>query len=180
MGDKPITSTWPYFLSSAARSALRSNQPIRVQSCRNGITVFDAAPFYGAHPLHFRGVADSLAKKHVEGSECCLVHADNPLSATRGAWLNPNVRVGYSELAYHTVNLGPHVTWLSTTSKVFGMWKNRWVRLYGAMRRTSELWVITKRISQWMSEVKEDIIIQRDGEKDTAFNCLMNEMQILI
>jgi hypothetical protein len=157
-----------------------TNQPIQVQSCWNGITVFDAAPFYSKHPLRFRGVSDSLAKKHVEGSECCLIHADNPLSAIRGVWLNPNVRVGYGESAYHTVNPGHSANWVSTTSKVFGMWKNRWARLYGAAKRRSEHWVIKKRILQWKSEVKDEEIIQREGEKDNAVNCLINEMQVLV
>jgi hypothetical protein len=157
-----------------------SNKPVRVQSCWNGIAVFDAAPFYGTHPLRFRGVSDSLAKKHVEGSECCLIHADNPLSATKGVWLNPNVRVGYDSAAYQTVNPEDSKDWVSTTSKVFGVWKNRWAHLYGSTRRRSEHWVIKKRIQQWKAEVKDSNVVERDGEKNEAVNCLINEMQVLV
>jgi hypothetical protein len=156
-----------------------SQQPIRVQSCWNGITVFDAKPFYGKHPLRFRGVSDSLAKKHVEGSECCLIHVDNSLSAERGVWLNPNVRVGYDSPAYQTVNPEFNTKWLRTTSKVIGIWKNRWACLYGSARRRLERLVIEKRIQQWKAEVKEPEAIERDGEKDEAVNCLINEMQVL-
>jgi hypothetical protein len=52
------------------------------------MVVFDAAPFYGGPgddghikaPLRFRGISDSLAKYHLEASECCLIHFDNPLT----------------------------------------------------------------------------------------------------
>jgi hypothetical protein len=157
-----------------------SNQPIPVQSCWNGITVFDAAPFYGQHPLRFRGVSDALAKKHVEGSECCLIHADNPLSRRRGVWLNPNVRVGYNSVAYKIVNPDQREKWVSTTSKWMGVWKNRWTRLYGSAQRKSEHWVIKKRIQQWKAEITDNQVIERDGEKDEAVNCLINEMQVVV
>jgi hypothetical protein len=157
-----------------------SQQPIRVQSCWNGIAVFDAAPFHGKSPLRFRGVSDSLAKKHVEGSECCLIHADNPLSTERGVWLNPNVRVGYNSAAYQIVNPGDSVLWVSAMSKVTGVWKNRWARLYGSVRRRSEHWVVKKRIQQWKAKIKDPEVIERDGEKSEAVNCLINEMQVVI
>ncbi|KAL9009951.1 MAG: hypothetical protein Q9173_005067 [Seirophora scorigena] len=103
-GDEAVISTYPYFRSSASRNALISGQPVPVQSCWNGIIAFDAAPFYHTPPLRFRGIPDSLARYHIEGSECCLVHADNPLTSIRGVWLNPNVRVGYSAEAYEEVH----------------------------------------------------------------------------
>lgn len=40
--------------------------------------IFDVAPFYSG--LECRGIDDSLAQKHVEASECCLIHVDNELS----------------------------------------------------------------------------------------------------
>ena len=59
----------------------------------------NAAPFYDqVNTLRFRGVPDTLAERHVEGSECCLIHADNRLSKDLGIWINPNVRVGYCDL----------------------------------------------------------------------------------
>ena len=69
----------------------------------------DVRPFYNRigvdHPLQFRTIAGSLAQEHLEASECCLDHQDNPLSLRSGIWLNPSVRVGYNELAYDAVNL---------------------------------------------------------------------------
>lgn len=53
----------------------------------------DASAFYDQN-LTFRGIPDDLASLHLEGSECCLIHADNPLSHSKGVFLNPNVRVG--------------------------------------------------------------------------------------
>ena len=71
----------------------------------------DASTFY-AYDLTFRGVPDSLVSQHVEGSECCLIHADNPLSRTKGVWVNPYVRVAYSGSTYESVH--PHGLRLST------------------------------------------------------------------
>lgn len=65
---------------------------------------FNAEPFHGlSNGLKFRTVVDSLAQKHVEASECCLIHYDNPLTAEKGNWINPSVRVGYSRPAYREV-----------------------------------------------------------------------------
>ena len=63
-----------------------------------------AAPFMSNPSLSFRGMPDSLALHHLEGSECCLIHVDNPLSAEYGVFVNPNVRVGYSGEAYEAVH----------------------------------------------------------------------------
>ena len=73
--------------------------------------VMDATPFYpvssGGSGLRFRGVDDALAQLHVEGSECCLIHADNrKLGEDKGVWLNPNVRVSYNVTTYPIVNPG--------------------------------------------------------------------------
>src|SRR5438270_8111059 len=76
-GAEPVTNTWPYFLAAASRDALLSNAPVPIKSCWNGIVVFQADPFYRDPPLSFRGIPDSLAIHHLEGSECCLIHADN-------------------------------------------------------------------------------------------------------
>ena len=66
---------------------------------------FDAAPFQNSHyPLRFRAIPDSLAQYHVEASECCLIHYDNPLTPLKGNWINPKVRVGYSMEAYRAVS----------------------------------------------------------------------------
>jgi hypothetical protein len=110
---------------------MKANQPVPVQSCWNGVgkrrldsppceintvfsfvdlhlttvpVAFDASPFYNPDPLRFRGIPDSLALHHLEGSECCLIHADNPQSASKGLWLNPNVRIGYDANAYSTIH----------------------------------------------------------------------------
>lgn len=88
--------------------------------------VMDAAPFY-SYNLSFRGIPDSLALQHLEGSECCLIHADNPLSQVKGVWLNPNVRVGYSEAAYEAVNADDR---LSVYTIARGLWQNRVYRSF--------------------------------------------------
>ncbi|KAI9877771.1 MAG: hypothetical protein M1830_000498 [Pleopsidium flavum] len=97
-GHEAVNPIFPYFRSRASRKAIMAHEPVPVQSCWNGMVVFDATPFYGnSDALLFRGIPDSLAEYHLEASECCLIHADNPLTARRGVWLNSNVRVGRME-----------------------------------------------------------------------------------
>ena len=100
-----------------------------------------APPFTTLSPLLFRGLPDSLAQSHLEASECCLVHADNPLSATHGVYVNPQVRVAYSQAAYDaareaeaelsalkiSARLWENRIWRwSITTKIKGMMVGRW------------------------------------------------------
>lgn len=80
-----------------------------------------AASFIGDQGLTFRAIDDSLAAKHLEGSECCLIHADNPESDTRGVYLNPNVLVGYDRRAYELVHSDG--SWLTHAQILYGLWK---------------------------------------------------------
>ncbi|KAL8763450.1 MAG: hypothetical protein Q9184_000758 [Pyrenodesmia sp. 2 TL-2023] len=168
-GDEAVTSTYPYFRSSASRNALISGQPVPVQSCWNGIIAFDAAPFYHTPPLRFRGIPDSLARYHLEGSECCLVHADNPLTSSRGVWLNPNVRVGYNPEAYDLVHQS--APWPAITDSVLGIWRNRfWRWITPTFHRKLK---ITGRVRNWTKKGLGEI---SESEK----LCLINEMQVLV
>lgn len=128
----------------------------------------DPSPFYGDPPLTFRGIPDSLATSHLEGSECCLIHADNPLSSTRGVWLNPNVRVGYDPAAYAAVN-PTESSWLSSLSIVAGLWKNRLLRWFTSPRFAER--TVEKRLSRWE--------MQSSGNMEPGLFCLADEMQVL-
>lgn len=183
-GAEPITQTWPYFQSSASRDALMRHAPVPVRSCWNGMVAFDAAPFYAnssadSPPLAFRGIPDSLAESHLEGSECCLIHADNALSAEKGVWLNPAVRVGYNAPAYEAVNPGPGIPWPSASERVMGMWRNRWARAVRAPRRVSERLVVRSRIRAWEKEGKEGEGWREEDREEPGEWCLVNEMQVL-
>ncbi|KAI8244293.1 hypothetical protein K4K53_003159 [Colletotrichum sp. SAR 10_77] len=109
-GQAHLMQTWPYFRSAASRAAMMAYaDAVPVRSCWNGIVAMPAAPFLAPEAsgrrLRFRAVADSLAEeKHLEGSECCLIHVDNPLTEHLGVWLNPRVRVGYDGDAYRWAN----------------------------------------------------------------------------
>jgi len=164
-GSKTVSSEWPYYFSGASRSALVSGDAVPVRSCWNGMVAMDAEPFYATPPLSFRGVPDSLAEHHLEGSECCLIHADNPLSQKMGVYVNPNVRVGYNGAAYEAVNA--FLTWPSPISRVTGIWKARLATFPAMLRYASERLTVSKRLSQW------------GGEEPGTF-CLVNEMQILV
>lgn len=85
---------------------------------------FNAKPFQSLeNPLRFRAIPDSLAGYHVEASECCLIHYDNPLSEKLGVWINPQVRVGYSQAAYSAVSLGE---WPTQYELRWGNWNSKW------------------------------------------------------
>jgi hypothetical protein len=133
------------------------------------MVLMDATPFYDIEsPLEFRGIPDSLAKRHVEGSECCLIHADNPLTASRGVWLNPDVRVGYSGPAYEAVHRD--FIWLTMTQFISGIWKNR------LLRYTTTTWftkrIVLDRLHAWERETSK--------HQELGAHCLINEMQVLV
>lgn len=134
-------------------------------------------PFYDNstnNPLRFRAIPDSLAAYHLEGSECCLIHADNPLVATNGIWLNPSVRVGYNSDAYavvHPSSSSADGPWLSAVGYLRGVWANR------LGRWTTSTWLydrrILKRVRQW-----EESSEKRWVEPGTW--CLIDEMQVIV
>ena len=131
------------------------------------LVAMDATPYYAAtHPLRFRGVPDSLADHHIEGSECCLIHADNALSPTKGVWLNPKVRVGYSTTAYNAVSQPA----LYPSSIVWALWENRLRRWFTTT--WFEKSVVTRRLAAWRAEDK--------GNEEPGTACLVNEMQVLV
>ena len=93
---------------------------------------FDAEPFQRPqNPLQFRSIPDSLAQYHVEASECCTIHYDNPLSQHLGVWMNPSVRVGYSPAAYRAVSDtyrdGKKVEWPTDSELRWGYWRLKWL-----------------------------------------------------
>lgn len=128
----------------------------------------DPTPFYNTQPLTFRGIPDSLAKSHLEGSECCLIHADNPLSGTKGVWLNPNVRVGYDPASYTAMNPSDG-SWISSFGIAYGLWKNRLLRWFSSPWFRES--VIENRLSRWEDQSPDNI--------EPGPFCLADEMQVL-
>ncbi|KAI1504295.1 cryptococcal mannosyltransferase 1-domain-containing protein [Biscogniauxia marginata] len=172
MGLKTVSLHWPWFQSPTSRESARRNKPVRVKSCWNGIVAFDAAPFYANPPLEFRGIDDSLADLHLEGSECCLINADNYLTPEKGVWLNPNVRVAYSVDAYQKIrtNRFPTPFWA-----VVGAWINRLQGGRMAIQSQLEARVVQTRLEQWKLETPDgDLPRYEPGDF-----CLINEMQIM-
>lgn len=168
-GHEALMHQWPYFRSRSTRKALKRGTPTPVTSCWNGIIAMNAEPFY-LHPrLAFRGIADSLASLHVEGSECCLIHADNLFMRDRGVWLNPNVRVGYNARAYKAVNPGTSSVWISYLSIARGLWINR------SRRWFTSSWlkdlVIKYRVFWWRRS--------HPNSRESGIWCLVDEMQVL-
>lgn len=125
-----------------------------------------AKPFLGDDAIRFRGTNDSLAKHHLEGSECCLIHADNPLSATKGIFLNPAVQVGYNMTAYNDVHSSYAV--MSPLRTYAQIWQNR------LLRWLTTPWfkerVVRGRVAKWTEETR--------GEEPGEY-CLINEMQVI-
>lgn len=172
LGLKTASLYWPWFQSPTSRASALLNEPIQVASCWNGIVAFDSAPFLAKNPLKFRGIDDSLADLHLEGSECCLVHADNYLSADKGVWLNPNVRVSYNVKAYHSMkkDLFPNAFWT-----VFGAWVNRINRHFAGIQSSLETKTVEQRLQQWIKSAPKEGLPRHEPGKA----CLINEMQIM-
>ncbi|KAK2589812.1 hypothetical protein QQS21_012515 [Conoideocrella luteorostrata] len=166
-GHAHVMQTWPYFKARSSRNAIVNNMDaVPVTSCWNGIVVMPAEPFVSSTKLRFRGVPDSLATYHLEGSECCLIHADNPLSKTLGVYLNPRVRVGYNSAAYEATH--PTGSWVSTWEIFTGIWRNRLKRWTSVK---FEGVVVRSRIGRWEKE--------NEGQHEPGVFCLINEMQVL-
>ncbi|KAJ5619164.1 hypothetical protein N7510_003148 [Penicillium lagena] len=142
-GHETVMQQWPYFLA------------------------MPAGPFYAKSPLRFRGIPDSLASAHLEGSECCLIHADNRLSKYLGIYLNPRVRVGYNGDAYDAVN--PTGKWLSRWQILRGLWSNR-LRRWTSSPLPKEM-AIRNRVEKWAA--------QSEHNHEPGVFCLVNEMQVL-
>lgn len=124
--------------------------------------------FTGINGLKFRGVDDTLSTSHLEGSECCLIHADNPASRTRGVFLNPNVRVGYNREAYQKVHVPG--SWLSLSQIYIGLWKNR------LARRFTTPWLKESHVHRLVRKWEQ----QGEGREEAGQFCLINEMQIIV
>ena len=126
--------------------------------------------------MRFRGISDSLAIHHLEASECCLVHADNELSAAKGVWLNPNVRVSYNAEAHKVVRPRTGV-WPSRIEKLKGIWSNRWARWTGFPRRYMERYVVDRRMRLWRDEAQPE---GHEENHEEGMHCVINEMQVLV
>jgi hypothetical protein len=147
---------------------------------------FDSKPFYANPPLSFRGTSDDLAKERVEGSECCLVHADNwRLREEKGVWINPNVRVSYNLTTYENVNPGAgregvsrlegRQKWPGKREAVTGVWSNRGMRWFGWVAAWGEAKVVRRRVEKWVKKGK----VLGEEREEKGQECLVNEMQVL-
>lgn len=126
-----------------------------------------AAPFLAQEPLRFRGIPDSLGAHHLEGSECCLIHVDNPSSTTNGIFLNSNVRVGYNATSFDATR--EYFSKTSITDVYKGIWRNRILR--ATTTPMLKEWVVHERVKKWKKE--------HPSEDERGEICLINEMQII-
>jgi hypothetical protein len=131
------------------------------------VVVMPAKPFTADPPLQFRGIPDSLAASHLEGSECCLIHADNPLRAEKQTFVNPQVRVGYSGDAYLDVQQD---TSKSLRKVYIAVWENR-VRRWTTSPRLKE-WSVHRKVQNWRK--------QNEDHQEAGEMCLIDEMQVLV
>lgn len=139
-----------------------------------------ASSFAGVRGLRFRGIPDDLATSHLEASECCLIHADNPASRSRGVFVNPAVRVGYDRKAYDAVHRnapnppthqgGGGGSWLSLTDVFFGLWKNRLARWFTTPWFEEQQ--VRRRIERWARA--------GEGREEKGGFCVVDEMQIVV
>lgn len=166
---KPVETLYhPYFADGESREVLQKGLPVPVKSCWSGLAAFDATPFQDpTHPLRFRAINDTLAQSFVEASECCLVHYDNPLSASKGVWMNPDVRVAYSRARYDAVH--PPSGWPSPAAITFGRFFFWFTTVLKENARHAE--VIDRRYKAWTQKSKLNMEIGSD--------CLSKQMMVI-
>ncbi|KAL1637499.1 hypothetical protein SLS56_000637 [Neofusicoccum ribis] len=170
-GHAPLTTTFPFFRSAVSRHALTHGAgAVPVSSCWNGVMAMDAAPFYTKlRRLAFRAYDDALAHAHVEASECCLIHADNPYARARGVYVNAGVRVAYTKAAYDAVNPPDGAAWVGGWDILSGVWRSRAKRLLAWGSEAGEL-AAKARIGLW----------ERDyAKREPGAFCAVDEMQVL-
>jgi Cryptococcal mannosyltransferase 1 len=175
-GEQTLAPQFPYFRSTSdSLSSILQGISARVASCWNGMVLMDTSPFYSG--LTFRAIPDSLASKHLEGSECCLIHAD--LNATYpshpGIYVNPAVRVGYTTEAYDLTHFGPSETFISSTQYVLAMWLHRLNRVRTPSAQ-KQMRTVAKRLGKW-KEYEENSLEKREEKGEM---CLIDEMHLLI
>lgn len=159
-GRPPVSPNFPYFSEGRSRiSLLRSDPAVLIRSCWNGLALFRAAPFLPPTNLRFRSIGDDLAWYHVEASERCLIHYDNPDTPKKGVWLNPKVRVAYSKKMWERVKEMPLKGWR----------RPKWI-LKGEdnkarLPRSNK--VIESRVKKW-------------GGKEEAVECLVEQVQVVV
>ncbi|KEF54141.1 uncharacterized protein A1O9_09936 [Exophiala aquamarina CBS 119918] len=175
-GDSTIMKSFPYFRSMDSRTAMLQGRATKVQSCWNGMIAMDTAPFYEG--LRFRALPDSLATKHLEASECCLIHADMMAmmgTAARGIYVNPSVRVGYTVNAYNLTHTPPDQNFVSGTQYVTGVWLNR-IKRNLLSRVTAASKGVARKMDRWRKEA-DSSLEKRDENGDI---CVIDEQHILI
>lgn len=127
-----------------------------------------AAPFVSEVPLRFRGVSDSLADFHIEASECCLIHVDNPLKLEKRVYINPFVRVAYSTEAYDYVHSQQYLGY--PMAMIAALWKNRILRwTTPSWLRT---WQVRRRTDRWRGLSNLNV--------ESGDICLVGETQVLL
>lgn len=158
-----------------------------------GIVAMTAAAFYSpTYPLRFRGVPDTLAAHHMEGSECCLIHADNSFAPSLGTWINPNVRVGYChadlhkpekvkfrlewdvfkglcQMNYDAVHPSGGRSWVGMGRVAWGLWENRVRRWVTSGEVVSSK--VAKGVKAWVEEA--------EGRREPGEMCLVDEMHVI-
>lgn len=176
MGDSTVMKTFPYFRSADSRNAILQGRATKVQSCWNGMIALDTAPFYEG--LRFRALPDSLASKHLEASECCLIHTDMMAmmgSAARGIYVNPAVRVGYTVNAYNLTHSGLDHNFVSGTQYVTGVWLNR-IKRNILSRVTSATQDVGRKMERWKKEGSSSL----EKRDESGEMCIIDEQHILI
>lgn len=193
---------FPYFRPSDSLNSMWQGRPTKVSACWNGMLFMDAAAFYGPRSdllpqpidstelgLPFRGVPDSLASHHLEGSECCLIHTDyNTINPNHsGLYVNPSVRVAYSIDAYANVHAntssaasvdGVHQQFLSATQYLFATYLHRLNRIRTPTYEKQSRGVHAK-VQKWLKE--EGTLAKREKELGAAGEmCIIDEMHLLM
>lgn len=97
---KPFGSGYfPFVDHAASQKLIWNREPFLVQSCWNGIAVYNPQPFLDG--VQFRALEPEKSHVFQEASECCLINVDLMQQGYDRIFINPEVRVGYSWRFYY-------------------------------------------------------------------------------
>ena len=99
------------------------------------------------------------------------------MSASKGVWLNPNVRVTYNNVSDAIVNPKGGGTWPTRGVKLKGVWTYRWIHWSQWLLRWLRDRRVSTRFQQWKNEPRQE---GEDEHVEPGAACLVDEMQVLL
>lgn len=100
LDGRQIRNYFPYFIDTTAQQQVLNEDPVRVFSCWNGVSVLNPEPFKNFSKFKFR------ANKSIMQSECFLLCYDYWTEGFNRVLINPNLKFSYEYFYYYGIKYG--------------------------------------------------------------------------